>query len=253
MRRPNTLFIGQVIHDLPHTASTNAYALFLLSKSKPAGGTVISSFHQTDGRGQVGSKWESEPGKNIALSVILYPEFLAARHQFRLNQAIALAVRDFVSHHLFAEVKIKWPNDIYVVGRKIAGILIQNTLQNITIRSSVAGIGINVNQTAFSPDLPNPTSFRLETGRDFELYDLIYSLCEFTEQRYLQLKSGKIVPLQQEYLRHLYRFETPSLFQRKNGEIFEGTITGIEETGRLKILIRDITEEFDLKEIRFLA
>lgn len=239
---------------MPTVASTNEYALTLLSKSNPPEGTAISSGNQTAGRGQIGSKWESEPGKNITLSVIFYPDFLLVKNQFRLNQAVALAVCDFVKKYLpVSEVSIKWPNDIYVGARKIAGILLQNSLINNQIRSTVAGIGINVNQTVFVTNPPNPTSLRLETGGNFDLAALSASLFEFLEARFLQLKSGKILPLQQDYLSHLYRFQTPAKFQRSDGEIFEGTITGIDESGRLKMAVQGRETIFDLKEIRFLV
>lgn len=252
MKRPNTLFVGQVFHDLPQVASTNEHALFLLSKNKPPEGTVISTFCQTDGRGQIGSKWESQPGKNITLSVIFYPEFLLAKNQFRLNQAISLATHDFVKTYLPEEVRIKWPNDIYVRQLKIAGILIQNSLSNNYIRSSVVGIGINVNQTMFLTSPPNPTSFALETGWEFDLEELVLSLCQFIESRYLQLKSGKIVPLHRDYLQGLYLFEVPSLFQRASGEVFQGTITGIDESGKILLSVGGEEEAFDLKEMKFL-
>lgn len=233
-------------------ASTNKHALFLLSKNKPPEGTVISTFCQTDGRGQIGSTWESQPGKNITLSVIFYPEFLLAKHQFRLNQAISLATLDFVKTYLPEEVRIKWPNDIYVRQLKIAGILIQNSLANHYIRSSVVGIGININQTVFLTSPPNPTSFALETGREFDLEELVLSLCQFIESRYLQLKSGKIVPLHRDYLQDLYLFEVPSLFQRASGEVFQGTIKGIDESGKILLLVGGEEETFGLKEIKFL-
>jgi len=253
LRRPNTLFVGQAFTDLPQVASTNAHALELLSKSKPAEGTVISTYRQTDGRGQIGSKWESAPDKNLSLSVIFYPEFLPARAQFQLNIATSLAVFDFVKNRLPERpVSIKWPNDIYVGKLKIAGILLQNALINTQIRSSVVGIGININQTTFLTNPPNPTSLSLETNQVFKLDEQIPLLCEFLEQRYLQLKAGKIVPLQHEYLRQLYRFAMPANYQRANGESFTGTITGIDEIGRLKLEVEGKTEVFDLKEIRFL-
>lgn len=252
MKRPNTLFVGQVLYDLPHVASTNDHALLVLSKSKPPEGTVISTFCQTDGRGQIGSKWESEPGKNISLSIILHPDFLLAKHQFQLNQAISLAVCDFVKNYIERGVSVKWPNDIYVRHLKIAGILIQNTLSNNYIRSSVAGIGININQTYFLTAPPNPTSLKLETQAEFDLEDIVMTLCQYIESRYLQLKSGKIVPLQRDYLRYLYRFEMPALFQRPDGEIFQGTITGVEESGQLRLAVQGKTEVFNLKEIKFL-
>ncbi len=252
MRRPNTLFVGQALIDLPQVASTNAYTQELLSKTKPAEGTVISTFHQSEGRGQIGNKWESEPGKNISLSLILYPDFLAVKDQFQLNIIVSLAVFDFVKNCLpDRPVSIKWPNDSYVGDKKIAGILLQNSLINTQIRSTVVGIGININQTAFVTNPPNPTSMRLESSLDFELPDLVPALCEFLESRYLQLKAGKIVPLQEAYLRHLYRFGIPAKYLRASGEPFEGTITGIDEIGRLKMEVRGKLEVFDLKELRY--
>ncbi len=232
--------------------STNSYAQALLSKSNPSEGTVISTYCQTAGRGQIGSRWESEPDKNISLSAIFYPNFLEARDQFQLNQCISLAVFDLVKNCLPDHpVSIKWPNDIYVGGRKIAGILIQNSLINTQIRSTVAGIGINVNQATFLTNPPNPTSLLLETGREHPLPDLVPQLCGHLEARYLQLKAGKIVPLQHDYLRHLYRFGQLASYRRTNGQTFQGIIQGIDEMGRLKVEVGGNVECFDLKEIRF--
>ncbi|MBI1226147.1 MAG: biotin--[acetyl-CoA-carboxylase] ligase [Bacteroidetes bacterium] len=253
MRRPNTLFVGQAFFDLPQVESTNAYALELLSKSKPAEGTVISTHRQTAGRGQIGSSWESEPDKNISLSVIFYPDFLAVKDQFLLNIFVSLAVFDFVKNCLpDRPISIKWPNDIYVGHLKIGGILLQNSLINTQIRSTVVGIGININQTTFLTNPPNPTSLSLESSQVFNLTELIPTLCEFLESRFLQLKAGKIVPLQHEYLQHLYRFAMPANYQRPNGAPFVGTITGIDESGRLKLEVEGKTEVFDLKEIKFI-
>jgi BirA family transcriptional regulator, biotin operon repressor / biotin---[acetyl-CoA-carboxylase] ligase len=252
LRRPNTLFVGKAVVDLPEVASTNDHALALLAKSKPVEGTVISTFCQTAGRGQIGSRWESEPGKNISLSAIFYPDFLDVKDQFLLNVFTSLAVFDFVKNCLpDRPVSIKWPNDIYVGARKIAGILLQNSLINTQIRSTVVGIGININQAEFVTNPPNPTSMRLEADHDFPLPDLVAYLCEFLESRYLQLKAGKIVPLQQDYLHHLYRFRQLAKYQRPSGGPFEGTIIGIDEIGRLKMDVGGKVEVFDLKEIRF--
>jgi BirA family biotin operon repressor/biotin-[acetyl-CoA-carboxylase] ligase len=238
--------------ELPEVDSTNSFAQALLSKSKPAEGTVISTCCQTAGRGQIGSHWESEPDKNISLSVIFYPDFLEAKEQFQLNQCISLAVFDLVKNCLpYHPVSIKWPNDVYVGSRKIAGILIQNSLINTQIRSTVAGIGININQATFRTNPPNPTSLLLETGQEHPLHDLVPQLCELLEARYLQLRAGKIVPLQQDYLRQLYRFGQSAYYVRSDGETFQGTIVGIDETGRLKVQVGSEIECFDLKEIRF--
>lgn len=191
MDSSNTLFIGKVFKQFAKLASTNDYALLLLSKSKPSEGTVISTLNQYKGRGQIGSTWESEAGKNINFSLILYPTFLPVKDQFQLNQAMSLGVRDFVAEYLLNPVKVKWSNDIFVKGKKVAGILIQNSIMGSQIRSSVIGIGINVNQTEFASNLPNPTSLKLEMGTDFDLVKLGAGLCQCLEQRYLKLNSDR--------------------------------------------------------------
>ena len=139
--------------------STNKYAVEMIAKSKPIEGTVISASFQYEGRGQIGRFWESEAEKNITCSTILRPDFLEASDQFQLNIAISLALHDFISHFLDnKDVKIKWPNDIYVGDKKIAGILLQNSLIGKKVNSTIVGTGININQTEFSGDVPNPTS-----------------------------------------------------------------------------------------------
>jgi BirA family biotin operon repressor/biotin-[acetyl-CoA-carboxylase] ligase len=246
------LFIGQHFDEHQKLASTNAYAQLLLSKSKPSEGTVISARNQTIGRGQIGSLWESEPDKNLNLSVILYPTFLPIQQQFQLNQAISLGVRDFVAKYVQKLVKIKWSNDIYVNDNKICGILIQNTLKGVQIQSSIVGLGININQTDFLSNPPNPTSFKLETQRDFDLSEMKRTLCECLEPRYFQLKNRRHDELYLEYLSQLYRYQERALFQRPNGEAFMGMITGISDIGKLEIETSGKMEEFAIKEVKFL-
>jgi len=247
----DTLFVGRVFHDLPEVDSTNAHALSLLSKSKPPEGTVVSARHQYAGRGQIGSGWESAPGKNITLSVIMYPVFLLVARQFQFNQAISLALCEFVAAQIPTPVTIKWPNDIYAGDRKIGGVLIQNAISGGQLRSSVVGIGLNVNQEAFYTHPPNPTSFKLETGAEFDIAALHAPLFRQIEASYLKLKSGNTVPLQQQYLQRLYRFGEPAAFQRNNGSFFQGVISGVATTGRLEITVEGQPEEFGFKEIKF--
>ncbi len=252
LHRLETLFIGRNFLDLPSINSTNEYALSLLSKSKPAEGTVISTSNQRAGRGQIGSSWESEPHKNIALSIILYPDLLPATQQFLLNQAISLGVFDLAENHFPGKAKIKWPNDIYINDKKVAGILIQNAIAGGHLRSSVIGIGINVNQETFTSGASNPTSFKLEKGAGFDLHQVICQLLHFVESRYLKLKSGKTVLLQSAYLECLYRFQTTSSFARPDGTTFKGRIAGVADSGKLEVAVSGKTELFGLKEIRFL-
>ena len=246
----NTLFIGKELHNFPSLSSTNTYSTELLSKSNPPEGTVILTYNQTAGRGQIGSKWESAPDKNVSMSIILYPKFLAAREQFNLNAAVSLAIFDVASRYV-KDVKVKWPNDIYIGKKKVAGILIQNTLTGKNIQSAVVGIGLNVNQTEFTSDAPNPTSLKLETEKSVDLNQIVQDIAQALEKRYLQLKSGKSKQIRMEYIAHLYRFGKPFTFQRTDDSYFTGIITGISSLGKLIIDTETGEEEFGLKEVRF--
>src|ERR1700749_523966 len=190
-----TLFIGQNSIHLKSVDSTNSYASELLRQVKLSEGSVIYTFEQEKGRGQRGNSWESEPNKNVALSLVLYPGFLNADQQFLLIKITSLAVADLMAEMLETlgkpqQINIKWPNDIYVNTRKIAGILIENTLRESTIHSSVVGIGININQLVFT-SAANAVSLAQIIDKEFELMPLIERLCEFMEARYLQLRAGK--------------------------------------------------------------
>ena len=246
----NTQFIGKVLHSFDELPSTNLLAMELLSKSRPTEGTVISTYNQTAGRGQIGRTWESEPGKNLTISIFFYPNFLPAIHNFQLNKTFALGVRDAVASCIpELSVKVKWPNDIYVENRKISGILIQNMLQKSQIQSTVLGIGLNINQAHFDT-APNATSLFLETGNFFDLDYILLQLCCHLENRYMQLKIGQHDILHADYLKYLYRREEPTLFQRKDLSVFQGTITGIDSSGRLMIVSDAGEAYFDLKEIQ---
>lgn len=252
MSNKNTLFVGKVFLDLPRVGSTNQYALDLLSKSKPKEGTVIYTSNQVAGRGQIGSTWISQAGKNVAMSVIFYPSFLNIAQQFILTKAFSLALRDALAEHLPNAPQIKWPNDIYVGDRKVTGILLQNSISGSVIQSCVAGIGVNVNQVDFPIHLPNPTSLKLETGTNFDLYALINQICRHLELRYLQLKDGRLSSLHEDYLKHLYGWRKTRRFQTPDGSLFEGKISGVDTPGRLLIeKANGKIQAFDLKAVQF--
>ena len=247
----NPLFVGKVHLHFPELDSTNRYALDLISKSNPSEGTVISTDKQAQGRGQIGSIWESTPEKNLTLSIILYPNFLLPREQFYLNQAISLGVYDFFARFITDGLKIKWSNDLYVKDRKIAGILIQNSISSHKIKASVVGLGLNINQCIFSDHLPNPSSLSLETNKGYLLKDLFLPLCSCMEKRYLQLKKGEKGLLHKDYLQKLYRYKEEARYQRPDGSMFYGKITGLDPTGKLKIVQEQGEEVFGIKEIKF--
>lgn len=251
MQIKNTIFIGKVLLHFPDLPSTNAYAQELLSKSRPIEGTVIITDHQTAGRGQIGSKWQSSEGKNLTLSLILHPKFVAAKAQFILSQAVALGVRAFVAQYCKVPVYVKWPNDVYIENRKVAGILIQNTLSGKLIQGTIAGMGININQTIFDPMISNATSLKKETKTNFSIPDLLPILLQSIEAHYLKLKNGQIDWLRRNYLQHLYQYQEWALYQKKDGTVIKAQIVGVTPQGQLCLQHQKI-EYFDLKEIKFL-
>jgi BirA family biotin operon repressor/biotin-[acetyl-CoA-carboxylase] ligase len=157
-------------------------------------GTVIFSHEQIAGKGQRGKNWVSEKGSNIALSILLNPYPLRIQDQFKLSVCVAVSVHELFSRYAGDETKIKWPNDIYWRDRKAGGILIENVIgsSELGVQSSesgkwkwaVVGIGININQTTFSPGLPNPVSLKQISGKSFEPIELAKELCSFLEKNY---------------------------------------------------------------------
>ena len=244
----NTLFIGKVYHRFDSLPSTNDWAAAFISKSKPPEGTVVRADTQTAGRGQFGSQWLSAPGQNLLLSVILYPNWLPIKDQFYLSMAIALALHDTIDH---PSATIKWPNDLYLGHKKTAGILIQNSIGGAYLQSTVIGIGLNVNQLDFDPLLPNPTSLAATLEHSIDLEALMQRLFICLEQRYLQLKAGRLVEIKTAYQVLLFRRNQVSKFVKSaDNTTFEGVIRGVEDSGHLRVELPDsVIVSFDLKEI----
>ncbi len=272
-----TIFLGKNCIEVAKTDSTNSYLARLNSEKALFDGTVVVAWHQEQGRGQRGSSWESEPGKNLTLSIFLKPTFLKPEEQFMLSKAVALALIEFVASPLAplssrrgdgGEARIKWPNDIYIGNKKIAGILIENVLSGNSIAHSIVGIGININQVKFSADLPNPTSLKLETGKEFDLKECLAQLCSCIEKRYLQLRPHPPTPpserfiragspkreggIDSDYLKNLYRFGELASYQYK-GKTIKAKIFGITQVGKLLLETeKGESLECDFKEIMFL-
>ena len=199
--------------------------------------TCYWALAQTAGIGQRGNHWEAAPGQNLTFSLILHPLFLPADRQFKLTQALSLALLDFLKDFRdLKDLKVKWPNDIYVVGRKICGTLISTRLSGNSIASAVCGIGININQTLFPDWVPNPTSLALLTGQQYELEPLLQQLLGCIERRYNELMSG--IDPELEYLEHLLNLGVPACYKYNEREIV-ATINGIDTHGRLLLTTSD--------------
>jgi len=234
--------------DLP---STNSHASLLLKKNSLTEGTIIHTNYQSAGKGYAGNSWESEDGKNLLISIILYPSFIKPSYQFCISMAISLGICDFIRRFI-PYCSIKWPNDIYINDDKIAGILIENTIMADHIEHSIAGIGLNINQKKFISSAPNPVSLMQITGRTYDLSACLSELTKDLDIRYKQLVAGNTESVKKEYITKLYRLNKWSLFRDANGE-FTGRIINVGDYGALMIENQNKEfREYAFKEVEFI-
>ncbi|MBL0102559.1 MAG: biotin--[acetyl-CoA-carboxylase] ligase [Bacteroidetes bacterium] len=248
-----TLFTGRNIISIKEIDSTSSYLLALMRERQVPEGTLVRTQNQQSGRGQLGTRWHSEEGKNLLMSLLFYPTFIVPKSLFLLNKAYALGVYDFAVTMLGGDVKIKWPNDIYWKTKKLGGLLIENSISTGVVNNSVLGIGLNVNEIDFPSTLPNPTSIAKVRPGNYDLNEMMHRLCNSIEARYLQLKRGEKSLLDHEYHKALFRFEEWSFYEDKKGK-FPGCIRGVDNQGQLKVEDEDgEIRYYDLKEIKFLG
>jgi BirA family biotin operon repressor/biotin-[acetyl-CoA-carboxylase] ligase len=164
---------------------------------------------------------------------------------------VSLAVRELCEEITGHEIRIKWPNDIYHKNKKLGGILIENTISGTQISSSVVGIGLNVNQAHFDPELPNPTSVKLITGHDRPVEIVTNKLNSYLEKYYLQLRQQHYNFLDKAYTVNLYRCNQTATFS-KGGQVFRGEITGVTKEGKLIIESGGKELKFGMKEVEYL-
>jgi BirA family transcriptional regulator, biotin operon repressor / biotin---[acetyl-CoA-carboxylase] ligase len=245
----NTLFIGRELVFVPECHSTNDEVQRLLHQKRSPDGLVVVTANQTAGRGQQGNAWISEPGKNLTFSIGLKPHFLDPKKQFYLSMAVSLGLMDYISRLMpLAEVKIKWPNDMMLNGKKTCGILIENQLMGPLLDRSVVGIGLNVNQLSFS--IPTATSLAAEAGYTFDLNNALSFLLEKLETRYLQLKAGEFDGLKYDYEQHLYWRDAVHDFIVDERTV-SGIIEGVSAEGKLEVLMDGKQKQFANKEISY--
>lgn len=213
------------------TASTNSY-LSRLAAQLP-GDTVICTHHQTAGRGQRGNSWEAEPGKNLTFSLLLKHPDVLPREQFLISEAVSLAITQAVAE-LGVEATVKWPNDIYCGDRKLCGILIEHVLDPGGIAHTVVGVGLNVNQTTFVSDAPNPVSLAQLTGGELDVEALLRQVCEGIVALCHFGSDSDRQALHERYLKHLYRNDgREHPFALPDGTPLRATIAGVERDGML--------------------
>jgi BirA family biotin operon repressor/biotin-[acetyl-CoA-carboxylase] ligase len=247
-----TTFTGKKIIRLPLADSSNTLLALWLENHKLPEGTALIADEQTAGRGQDGTTWVSERGKNLLLSIVFYPTFVKTKNIFLLSKTFALGVHDYVSTLIKADVKIKWPNDIYAGDKKLSGMLIENSLSGAHINQSILGIGINVNQKDFPDTLVNPTSLSLLLNHELSLNNCLFDLCQSIEERFVQLKKGQGKKIKQDYIDVLYRFNKIHLYETE-GERIKAKIVDVNDAGQLCLQREDGTVSMhDFKSVKYL-
>jgi BirA family biotin operon repressor/biotin-[acetyl-CoA-carboxylase] ligase len=206
--------LGEPLIELPLVDSTNIYAMAQIKDGLAKSGSCYRADFQTHGKGQHGRVWESTKGQNLLCTYILELKQLdslkkwSPTHQIGFSAAIALGIRSFFDGHTNGDTKIKRPNDIYWRDRKAGGILIENLVRGTEWTWSVVGIGININQTVFSPDAPNPVSLKQITGRDWEILSLQESLTKSLNATILEWQSNGDEKTMQQFDQHIIEFNS---------------------------------------------
>ncbi len=231
----------RLIH-LAETDSTNRW----LREHPAEDDVVVWTDYQTAGRGCGTNTWESEWGQNLLFSLLIHPVDVPADRQFFISMVTANSISRVIAKYV-ENVSVKWPNDIYVGDRKICGILIQNSLHGSTIKDSVIGVGLNVNQLSFVSDAPNPVSLASLTGRTFDPEALLHELMEAFEAEWAGAEGVRA-----RYLSQLYRRKGFFRYRDAHGEFHAEQVT-VEDDGHLVLRCIDgHTRRFAFKEVQFI-
>lgn len=231
--------------------STNDFLKAISSQDELDNFTVVTAENQTKGKGQMGSKWQSESGKNLIMSVLVKDFLYDNEEFFNLSIIVSLAVIETLKSFDIPDLSIKWPNDIMAYNKKIGGILIENTIKSDGRIVSVVGLGLNVNQTNFN-ELPNASSLAVICKAEFDKDSLPFLIIEKMKQR-IELWKTNSADFWNEYFNSLFRKGIPMPFKNLENKNFMGIIQGVSSVGKIQILLEDDSvSEFDVKEIQML-
>ena len=241
--------------ELQSVDSTNNYAREQIHAGLAQHGMGIFAHQQLAGKGQRGKTWLTEKAGNIAFSILVKPHIIPLIAQFQLSAVAAVAAQIFFSGYAGEDTKIKWPNDLYWQDRKAGGILIESVISSREYGASswewaIIGIGINIKQTSFPPDLPNPVSLKQITGKNFDPVLLAKELHNIFLQHFDELTTRGFSAIYKHYLANLYK-KNERVRLRKDNRAFEATIMGVSESGRL-IAEHGIIEEFDFGAVEWM-
>jgi BirA family biotin operon repressor/biotin-[acetyl-CoA-carboxylase] ligase len=231
--------------------STNEFLKGLLGKQTVDNFTVITAENQSNGKGQMGSVWTSEVGKNLIMSVFVKDFLFDISQIYNLNILVSLAVFQVLDEMEIPELSIKWPNDIMSANKKIGGILIENSIKSDGAILSIVGLGLNVNQTNFE-DLPKASSLAVVCNRIFDKEEILFSIIENIKKN-IETWHSQADFIWNKYSEVLFKKGIPMPFQKNDNKNFMGIIQGISSIGKLRILLEDDSiSEFDIKEIQML-
>lgn len=232
--------------------STNLRMQSWLKQNRAKHGDVLYAINQYGGIGQEGNSWESKNGENLTFSIYLDPgDFLDAENVFALNKMVSLGIANYLQSKQVKGVSVKWPNDVYVGNKKIAGMLTHNQFLGAHLQGSIIGVGLNVNQSVFYSNAPNPVSLKMLTGKHYMLLDELNLLLEAIKSKMQQfLQSPESVHIS--YLSQLYGFAQKRKYKDAQG-VFTAEITGVDTYGRL-LLQKESgeTDMYDMKAVTFL-
>ena len=235
-----------MIYHFPITASTNDDA----RDEKYHEGDVVWADFQTAGRGQRGHEWHSRKGENLTFSVVLEPTFVPIAEQFSVSEVVALSLVDMLAEYGI-EAKIKWTNDIYVGDKKLVGILIEHSLAATTLRRTIVGVGINVNQTEFDASLPNPVSMAQLLGKELNAEEVLQCFLKHLQENYEALREMQNL-LHERYNSLLYRLNELRTYALPSGERFSAKILGTATNGALRLEDTEgKTKDYLFKEVEF--
>ncbi len=231
--------------------STNDYLKQLAKQSELENYTVVIANEQTNGKGQMGSKWISEKGKNLTISILVNDFSLGSKNIFDLNISVALSVLAVLKYNNVSNVTIKWPNDIMADSKKVAGILIENSFKSSGNLIAVVGIGLNLNQINFEL-LPQATSLKNITGKTYDLEEIAVQLANSLQVQ-LQIMKRNPDLLWEQYHKNIFRINYPSAFEDKEDNRFMGIIQKVTREGKLQILLEDDSiAYYEVKDLKML-
>mgnify|MGYP000308271967 CR=1 FL=1 len=242
---------------MDHCDSTNALGFQEALSDDIVEGFAWIAGHQTAGKGQRGNQWHAQPNQNLLVSFLLKPNHELLQAQFYLSKAIAngilMGLQQWASDTLGERLplEIKWPNDIYLDGIKMGGILIENNFQAGQWSFAIIGIGLNINQKQFENIRGTSLRSYLQLNQEIPLEEIYKHISQGIEESYVLFLKRQFSTIDEIYHERLFRRGLWALYESEN-EKFEGKILGVNEQGLLEIEKEFTVESYDLKEISFI-